>query len=909
MPNTSSCSPPPPEGTSHGGKYRLNANFASQMTPEGHKESHKDEIIPTVLQDHEWETRSMGDNAGLQNVLSGLEDPFANTVERHTANGQADWMKYDLDVHRGNVQKLGVSDSPYKDTFAKKKGDRGLNSSHGLSQIKGILNDPLTNSNGNSNSNTNNNNNSSVYSSSAMANGTSDAEEFESMISIQQQLNQGENIIEQLRQQPLQYQQQTQSSSVSDYTQDDDYSTDFQKSIDLRSGLPTPPITQAATASPAATTMSSATVPAKANAENDSAKELQRLMQIVQFTPISIPQVKQPRLKKTDSYEVIQESTPNRNSEHGVGAVQVAPGIMATPAPGHRNLKFINGEDFNMVWDKQKGMFVHKESESPLNAVGDMDDSDLFDFSQQVNSNNNRGTRQQPTMTLDQARKYSLPNHDSNSHNTFSSFTSIANSSFDTNTNSQTAEEEVSFSVSNSALVSAISDAYPEEDWETVEELNISNYSLDKLLGLDQFVPKVWLLDASDNAISQYFGIPANIQVLIMNDNHFGAQSTQFNLTRLQSLQMKNNKLTNLDILSSLTQLTSLDLSGNSISNISSLKKLRMLRYLNLNSNKLSSKIDFSEYQLWFLEELFLDDNAITQLANLIQLPHLTNLSAKRNKITSVNFGKGYHSNLRQVHLRKLVLNQNRLKEIDLVAFPKLKEIRLDKNVSLITMRNIPPFISRISSMFVSAKVVEEILDNASNNVNLQLLNLTGSRLPRSLDLKHARGNCITHLDLAWAKLSELPANFSKLFPLLVDINLNFNGLANIRGLNGLSHLRQVKLFGNSLQQMEDVCHGTESSRMSIQMLDLRSNPISEGFHPYIFDSSPDDMDAVGEDDIERYHIEYSNHFANLDDWHDKSQLFDQTLDSRVLDSKREYCRLLSLWLPQLAVLDGNSQF
>lgn len=495
---------------------------------------------------------------------------------------------------------------------------------------------------------------------------------------------------------------------------------------------------------------------------------------------------------------------------------------------------------------------------------------------------------------------------------------------------------DLSFSQTNNALVSAITESYPQEDWELVEQLDISDKNLDKLRALDRFTPHVWLLDASHNHISHVEGIPLDIQILKLNDNSL-TNLASFQFTNLQVLELDNNSLENLSGLASLTNLTKLSLSSNGITSIDHLDKFRMLRYLNLSGNQISGQIDFSHYQLWFLEDLILDDNKINSLVGIENLPNLIYLSADRNKIRQIVCQGVRHENL-----KRLSLNFNMMTEASLQSFPYLKRLSFNRN-STRTIDSIGKYLEKVSfkyqgftSSSAGAQIVQNSLRSASH---LQEACFTGSSIDfEQIDL--SRGgmfSTITNLNISAMQLRSLPASFSAIFPLLVSLNLNFNNLSTLSGLQGLRHLRKLKMLGNTIEDVSEVIEYTEASRGSIQLFDLRVNPITKSFYPYVF-YDPDDRNEdeknqrfeeearssmtntdgsfVDEstvlnlkdfDDIEAFSVEYEKLYSadELLRWHEKDVQFDKRQPGITAKQKKIYQTGFIVWFHNIRCLDG----
>lgn len=494
---------------------------------------------------------------------------------------------------------------------------------------------------------------------------------------------------------------------------------------------------------------------------------------------------------------------------------------------------------------------------------------------------------------------------------------------------------ELSFSQTNAALVSAITETYPEEDWDYVEQLSITGKQLDKLRGLDKFTPHLWLLDASDNQISLAQGIPNSVQILKLNTNNFTSLAA-FDLPNLHVLELSHNTLRDLSGLSSLINLSSLTLDSNVITNIDHLENLRMLKTLKMSNNRIAQDIDFSKYELWVLEDLFLDNNEITALLHLESLPNLVYLSANRNRIRKITCEGVIHKNL-----KRLSLDSNKLPTLDLSSFPNLVRLSISRN-NLRHLSGLPASLEMLSCKYqdgLNGTIPSSIIRGSCRPGSL-IRNITFSGSKIDFDMLLPQQNvphmfsCITELDLSACGIKQLPDNFSSLFPLLLHLNLNFNSITTLKGLDKLYHIRTLNALGNSIQDLGEVLGHTEAARRSLQFLDLRVNPVTRSFYPYVFydpegktdrefidsqiisSTNLEDDEVADEttmlnlkdyDDIEAFSVEYKKLYEKdqLDKWSEKDTAFDQKQGGLLSREKQTYQTRLILWFNHIRWLDG----
>jgi hypothetical protein len=498
-----------------------------------------------------------------------------------------------------------------------------------------------------------------------------------------------------------------------------------------------------------------------------------------------------------------------------------------------------------------------------------------------------------------------------------------------------TAEMNESFSMTDKLLVEVINESYPVEDWDDIKELDISGFELEQLYHLDKMTPNIWYLNASNNAISQNFGMPSEVQFLDLSFNKFSPISAKFDgmmFQYLQHLNLSNNELTDLRCLKELKNLTNLDLNHNYITNIEFLDNFKMLHFLDLSNNRIGGTLNFRDLTMWFMEDLILDNNELEGLVNICELPRLVNISANNNNLSKFV----YHDMISEdtedaqvpihISLRRICLNHNSFQDIlDLSDYINLKEVHLDdtgcQSVEGVAMETLK-ITSRYNNLDV--KFNEEILKFSLHASSLRQLYLTGGRLPKSLPLfkDKNRFSSVSVLDISAMNLESIPNNFSEFFPLLMDLNLNFNKLKNLKGLENLHHLKQLKALGNQIEEIEDVIEHTSNVRMCLKLIDLRGNPLTNKFYPFIFyddeeTSNPNiDINAMNDitsfklqdkEDIEAFSIEYSRLYEPnaMEEWALKSRRHQRKLNRTLRQDKQQYFGDIVTWFEHVKVVDG----
>lgn len=568
----------------------------------------------------------------------------------------------------------------------------------------------------------------------------------------------------------------------------------------------------------------------------------------------------------------------------------------------HKGLNFIPASEYkNKIFDKKLGTYVLK--------------------SEYIENHNDKYNEY--TEDNESTDPFDLSNLDPDKTNNSILKTKISKSVF--NTVSDDFQNEISddeyneLTITDSILVEAINETYPIEDWKLIEELDLSGFSLDNLFHLNKMTPNLWYLNASNNNINQNFGIPNEVQVLNLAFNLFDNISCKFNnFKNLQILNLSNNNIKDLRSLKDLKNLTSLDLSFNKINDLKYLENFKMLRYLNLSNNLINDKIDFKKYKFWFLEDLILNDNKIKELLNVNHLSQLINLSANNNEIVLF---ENDHIN---ENLKRISLSNNFIKGyIDFTKTPNLKIIELDK-IEVDNILQLNKQVNKLSIRFIKDEnIMNDILKYCLLNDNLNKLYLTGGRIPKVLNVGKNNNffSKVKVLDLSAMNLTEIPKNFCEFFPFLIDLNLNFNKLSSLKRLNNLKYLKQIKLVGNKINKLEDVLNFISIElRDTIRLIDLRVNPLTKGFYPTVFYEVKEGEDEekireieenieLQEDaDIEAFSVEYSKLYEinGLNEWNYKTASHVHTVAPATSRDRALYVAQIRNFFRRVAYLDGE---
>jgi len=156
-------------------------------------------------------------------------------------------------------------------------------------------------------------------------------------------------------------------------------------------------------------------------------------------------------------------------------------------------------------------------------------------------------------------------------------------------------------------------------------------------------------------------------------------------LVHLESLNLRNNDIRDLDNLASLERLEYLDISNNFIKDIEPIGNLRSLSRLNLSFNGISNIQVIKN--LKFLEELLCQENQINRLPNLRELRNLMRLNIRSNSIGTINLKSDLDS------ITQIDIGDNNLKNLDFIhQLPNVEWLKADNNQII----DLPDFNSNI---------------------------------------------------------------------------------------------------------------------------------------------------------------------------------------------------------------------
>lgn len=359
--------------------------------------------------------------------------------------------------------------------------------------------------------------------------------------------------------------------------------------------------------------------------------------------------------------------------------------------------------------------------------------------------------------------------------------------------------------------------------WEDMKEIELRDKRLGSLHMLDKFCGSLVRVDVSQNLLRALDGIPATVRELKISNNLLSDLSAWNRLANLQVVDVSNNNIKSLSSFRNLVHLRELVADNTSLTSLSGIKYHDSLIRLRAKGNAIT-ELDFDGTRLQKLQTLDLEDNNIQSIENLDQLESLSYLNLKGNQLVGFCPKK-------PVPLKQLNISDNKLRALDLAMLTRLHLVYADRNklATVLGLDRVPHLDSLSLREQRGSKAFD--MSTLGSAYEVRKLFLSGNRLgdfvpPQSfLNLQL--------LDLAHCALQRLPDSVGDSMPNLRVLNLNFNGLSDISGLQSLSRLKRLHLVGNRFTDFKPLVN-VLAGLPWLTELDLRNNIVTQGFYPPI---------------------------------------------------------------------------
>jgi len=375
-------------------------------------------------------------------------------------------------------------------------------------------------------------------------------------------------------------------------------------------------------------------------------------------------------------------------------------------------------------------------------------------------------------------------------------------------------------------LVNTLTEVEPFEPyWEDIEELDLHDRRLSSLHKLDEFCQNLVTIDVSGNDLRNLNGMPSPVRHLKVVCNQLSELTSWNHLANLQYLDISNNDIKTLAGLKNLVHLRSLKADNCNLTSLDAFKYHDAIQSLRARSNAIQS-VDLDGTRLQRLTDLDLEGNAIESITHLDQLPCLSTLNLRGNKLEDFTIPAGQAL----ASLRVLDLSDNGLSTLDIGLLPSLRIVYADRN-RLTRVRGFSktPRLDTVS-LREQASPPSEHLDITSlyHAYEIRKLYLSGNYLEAfhpPVDFLN-----LQLLELANCGLTSLPDELGQMMPNLRKANLNFNALSDLGSLRHVPRLKKLAAAGNRLANAYSAVE-VLATFPHLAEVDLRDNPITQGFY------------------------------------------------------------------------------
>jgi Leucine-rich repeat (LRR) protein len=248
-----------------------------------------------------------------------------------------------------------------------------------------------------------------------------------------------------------------------------------------------------------------------------------------------------------------------------------------------------------------------------------------------------------------------------------------------------------------------------------ITTLDASKQGISNLNGLENCI-ELKSLNLFENRITDVTALTnlSNLTFLNLDQNQISNINPLSGLKNLNELHLMNNQVIDVSAISNLTGLRVLDLSDNKISNINPLSKVTNLVNLNLNKNQINEVTALTG--LVNLKYLYLSWNKISNITPLSGLINLENLQSGVNQISDISAAANLSN------LTNLTLTMNSISDISALSnLTKLKFLDISRNGItnidvLVKLKNIVHMsLSENQIVDITSLVKNEGLDNGDN--------------------------------------------------------------------------------------------------------------------------------------------------------------------------------------------------
>ncbi|KAH7885133.1 hypothetical protein F5I97DRAFT_1928557 [Phlebopus sp. FC_14] len=452
---------------------------------------------------------------------------------------------------------------------------------------------------------------------------------------------------------------------------------------------------------------------------------------------------------------------------------------------------------------------------------------------------------------------------------------------------------EWSFGLAHDRLVQVITDVEPFEPyWEELSTIDLSRKGLDSVARLKEFVPKLDSLGLNFNQLSWLSGIPTSVRTLSVSSNALTGVTSFNHLQNLENLDISNNEIDSLTQLQCLRHLRELRADGNRLTSLDGLQKLDALTKLSVQGNLLR-EVDLSLFRWPRLEMLNLSQNRLIEICSLASsLPCLIALNVDSNALEQLEIGGT------MPRLRILRASDNRLKSLNVAPLSNLRTLYVDNN----SLRGLVKAerLGKLENLSLRNQNCHEFHVSTRQFRDVKRLYLSGNKL--EVDFIEEPCYNLVYLEVAACRLMRLPRQLGRLVPNLRVLNLNYNFLEEVGGLDGLTRLKKLTMIGSRLKGTKPLIRVLQ--RMpEVEMVDMRMNPCTLGWYlPLLVRDVPGALQpSEGSGGTEEGRGEKGSEYG----WQELDSKFRRDLPDEAYVGRLAYRGLVMRACPRIRMLDG----
>ncbi|KNZ73029.1 Septation initiation network scaffold protein cdc11 [Termitomyces sp. J132] len=346
---------------------------------------------------------------------------------------------------------------------------------------------------------------------------------------------------------------------------------------------------------------------------------------------------------------------------------------------------------------------------------------------------------------------------------------------------------ECSFAVSHDRLVEVITDVEPfTPHWDKLGCIDLSGKRLESVARLKEFLPRLESLNVNSNQLGWLSGIPGSVRTLSAASNSLTGLTSYSHLVNLEKLDISRNDVESLKQLGCLRHLRELKADGNKISSIEGLERMGSLVKLSLQGNCIQT-VDFSGNSWARLELLNVCGNRLEKMVGLASLQGLVSLNIDNNELGELELDGPMGK------LRVLRISGNRLCELCVGMMRNLRTLYADNN-SLTSVVKVEE-LTKLENLSLRNQSGRGLKIMTREVRDVKRLYLSGNALEEGF-LNSACYN-LQYLEVAGCRLRRLPSDMGRLVPNLRALNLNYNFVEEVGGLEGLGRLRKLSMIGS----------------------------------------------------------------------------------------------------------------